>query len=86
LAVERDAEQSGGDITDVLVLKVFDEVGDSLVLRDARHSMSVKHCAIENVFVGASEQQHPGTVQLDIHTHVTDIHARLSAQSLSTRP
>ena len=43
--------------------------------------MSVEHCAIEHVFVGASEQQHTGTVQLDIdtHTHVTDTRTPISS-------
>ena len=55
-------------ITDVFLLKPLDEIGDSLVLRDAGYSVCVEHGPIQNVFVGAAKQQHPGALHLHAQT------------------
>jgi len=77
----------GVDITDVLVLKSLDEVGDSLVLRDGRHPMCVEVCLIENVFVGSAEQQHSSTLQLHPHAFTTRVTtSRERTWIFSTKP
>jgi len=52
------------DITDVLVLKTFDQLSDAFVLRDGSYAMRVEHGAIKNVLVCSAEQQNTSALQL----------------------